>query len=669
MPLSKESFCRLWLINPSDRPKLPHIMPTKITITTALVAAVLGLLLGRWLGGTAGHQHDNQVPAADRDEASSLTAANEVWTCSMHPQIQQPDPGQCPICGMDLILADTGDASSDSGPRSMTMSESALGLAEIETQRVERSFPQVSVRLVGEIDYDETRVRSLTARFPARIDELFVNYTGVTVSRGEHLAQIYSPELITAQRELLSAHTNSPQSEFVSLAREKLRLWDLLPEQIDAIVERGTVSDSFELRAPIGGVVMTKKISEGDYVSTGQAMFRIADLSELWLHLEAFESDLAKLRFGQEVRFTVESWPGEEFRGRIAFISPEVDARTRTIPIRVNVPNVDGRLKPGMFARGRIEVKLAGDNRVFAPDLAGKWISPMHPEIIKDGPGGCDICGMDLVPAESLGYVVSETDAPPLIVPSSAVLRTGKRAVVYVKKPNTDSPTFEGREVTLGSNVDDAVIVVDGLSEGEEIVTNGAFKIDSSLQIRAKPSMMNPTGGGPVPGHNHGDTAMNQASANDPHSAHQGMTSITIAETQIASILPGYLSMQEALAADDLTATKEAARATMQVMGHVGEVPDLLHAVLTAETLESVRSPHFEKLSRALIAAMRSSPPDIASDLYVMHCPMAVGGNGADWVQSDEALRNPYFGAMMLKCGEIVERITLTTDGEDNHAH
>lgn len=640
-------------------------MPTKTTIITAVVTAILGILLGRWLWGGG----EIPAPALDRDEAPVSAAADEVWTCSMHPQIQQPEPGQCPICGMDLILADMGDPSADSGPRAMSMSESAMGLADIQTQRLQRLFPIVSVRLVGEIDYDETRVRSLTARFPARIDELFVNYTGVTVSRGEHLARIYSPELITAQRELLSAHANSPQSEFVGLAREKLRLWDLLPEQIDAILKSGSVSDSFELRAPIGGVVVTKKINEGDYVSTGQAMFRIADLSELWLHLEAFESDLAKLRFGQEVRFTVESWPGEEFRGRIAFISPEVDAQTRTVPIRVNVPNVEGRLKPGMFARGRVEVKLAGDNQVFAPDLAGKWISPMHPEIIKDAPGDCDICGMDLVPAESLGYVVSDTDAPPLIVPSSAVLRTGKRAVVYVKKPNSESPTFEGREVTLGSIVDDAVIVVAGLSEGDEVVTDGAFKIDSSLQIRAKPSMMNPTGGGSVPGHNHGDAGANPTTAADPHSAHRSQATITISENDIVSILPGYLAMQESLASDDLAATKEAAKATMQVTGHVGPIPDLLHAILAADTLESVRGPHFEILSQAMIAAIRNSAGDTDLDIFVMHCPMAAGGNGADWLQSDEALRNPYYGAMMLKCGEIVEHIASTTDAEAGHAH
>ncbi|MEX2043924.1 MAG: efflux RND transporter periplasmic adaptor subunit, partial [Opitutus sp.] len=393
------------------------------------------------------------------------------------------------------------DPGADDGPRTLVMSESARALADIRTTRVERRFPEVTVRLVGQLDYDETRLRSLTARFPARIDELFVNYTGVTVAKGEHLARIYSPELITAQRELLSAHAADPGGSISRVARDKLRLWDLLPDQIDAIVAQDTINDEFELRAPTGGVVVTKNIKEGDYVKTGEPLFRIADLGELWLHLQAFESDLAKLRYGQEVTFTVEAWPGEIFTGRIAFIAPDVDQRTRTVPVRVNVPNPDGRLKPGMFARGQVRVKLAGNGRVFAPNLAGKWISPMHPEVIKDGPGPCDVCGMPLVRAESLGYDTQSTGEAPIVVPASAVLRTGKRAVVYLRKSNTTQPAFDGREVMLGSEADGSVVVVSGLAEGDEVVTHGAFKIDSALQIVAKPSLMNPAGGGPAPGH------------------------------------------------------------------------------------------------------------------------------------------------------------------------
>lgn len=632
-------------------------------IGALVLALVLGLLVGRYALAPDDDPHAGHDTGSAAATGAAAATQAEVWTCSMHPQIRQPGPGKCPICAMDLIPVESGEAGADDGPRTLVMSESALGLADIQTTRVERRFPEVSVRLVGQLDYDETRLRSLTARFPARIDELFVNYTGVAVAKGEHLARIYSPELITAQRELLSAHAADPGGSLTQVTRDKLRLWDLLPEQIDAIVERGTVADSFELRAPTGGVVVTKNVKEGDYVKTGEPLFRIADLGELWLHLQAFESDLAKLRYGQEVTFTVEAWPGETFTGRIAFIAPDVDQRTRTVPVRVNVPNPDGRLKPGMFARGQVRVKLAGDSQIFAPDLAGKWISPMHPEIIKDGPGECDVCGMPLVSTESLGYDTRAAGDAPIVVPASAVLRTGKRAVVYVKKPDTAKPAFAGREVVLGSEADGSVVVVSGLAEGDEVVTHGAFKIDSALQIVAKPSMMNPAGGGPAPGHDHGGaTPASAADAAAPapsgeHAGHDAPSAPMIEPAAARSLLPGYFRLQAALAADDLAGAREAVRAMMEITGHTGPLPAFLHDLLDAEKLETLREPAFSQLSNAMIAALKKEPSELEGSVIRMHCPMAADNRGADWLQSGEELRNPYFGSSMLTCGEVVERL------------
>ena len=619
--------------------------PKFLLVAITVVALVAGLLAGRYLLAPgadphAGHDHTDAAPAG-----TAVATKSEVWTCSMHPQIRQPSAGKCPICAMDLIPVETSSSGADDGPRTLVMSESARALADIQTTRVERRFPEVTVRLVGQLDYDETRLRSLTARFPARIDKLFVNYTGVAVAPGEHLARIYSPELITAQRELLSAHATDPDGVSARATRDKLLLWDLLPAQIDAILARGDTADAFELLAPTGGVVVTKNINEGDYVKTGEPLFRIADLGELWLNLQAFESDLAKLRYGQEVTFTVEAWPGETFTGRIAFLAPDVDRRTRTVPVRVNVPNSDGRLKPGMFARGQVRVKLAADNQIFAPDLAGKWISPMHPEIVKDGPGPCDVCGMALVPAESLGYRALSPGEAPIVAPATALLRTGKRAVVYIKKPDTESLAFEGREVVLGSEADGGVIIVSGLAEGDEVVTQGAFKIDSSLQILAKPSMMNPEGGGPPPGHDHGE-----APAARP-------APLSLEPAQARALLPAYFKLHAALAADDLPGSKAALRAMMEVTGHTGPLPDLLHGLLGAEKLDTLRRPAFEQISDALIVALKKEPSALEGTVVRMHCPMVYDDRGADWLQATDDLRNPYFGSAMLTCGEIVERL------------
>ena len=473
---------------------------TLILVCATGLALVFGLIVGRKSASNTSRHDDYTVEDQASAKSAQVAEKPTIWTCSMHPQIQQPEPGDCPICGMELIPLES-DSGANDGPRVMSMSQASRALAEIQTTKVIRDYLEAKIRLVGKLDYDETKEKSLAARFPARIDELFVNFTGIRIKKGEHLAKVYSPELLTAQQELLTSYRADPDSSITQAAREKLRLWDLLPDQIDAIIESGTAKDHFILKAPVGGVVVAKHIKEGDYVKTGEPLFKIVDLSELWAYLDAYESDFPWLRFGQKVTFTVESFPGETFYGTISFIEPEVDRKTRTIPVRINVPNKDGRLKPGMFVRGVVASRLAEDGQVYAPDFAGKWISPMHPEIVKDGPGVCDVCGMDLVPAEELGYVDDENQIAPLIVPTSSVLRTGKRAVVYVEKPNSDRPTYEGREVVLGPRAGDYFIVKTGLDAGERVVTKGAFKIDSALQIQAKPSMMNPEGGGPAPGH------------------------------------------------------------------------------------------------------------------------------------------------------------------------
>jgi Cu(I)/Ag(I) efflux system membrane fusion protein len=621
-------------------------------IAGSILLLVLAFLIGRITAPNAGET------ISGHDHLSSQEAASkelEIWTCSMHPQIQLPEPGACPICGMDLIPLVKGGGGDD-GPRTLSMSESSRALADIQTTVLARTYPVEKIHLVGKLEYDETKVKSLTARFPARIDELFVNFTGVGVAEGDDLAKVYSPELLTAQRELLTAHASNPESSIARVAREKLRLWDLLPDQIDEILERGGASDQFVLRAPVGGVVVSKNVKEGDYMKTGDPLFTIVDLSRLWLYLDAYESDLPWLHYAQDVEFTVEAFPGEIFHGQIAFIEPEVNRKTRTVSVRVNVSNTNKRLKPGMFARGVIEARMAEGGKVFAPELAGKWISPMHPEIIKDAPGQCDVCGMDLVPAEELGYVEQVEDRAPLIVPASAVLRTGKRAVVYIEIPDTERPTYEGREIVLGPRAGDYFLVSAGLAEGDRVVTQGAFKIDSSLQIQAKPSMMNPEGGGPVPGHNHGGhdaTAPMQVSAGPE---------VKISGELGQQILAPYLKLQSALAADDLQAAKDQAKAIMEITGHQSPVAAVLHQMVDAQDLDGVRRPHFETLSNALIQAVKETPAAFSTPLYQINCFMAYPDRGADWLQATETPQNPYLGTYMLNCGVIKETINGTRE-------
>lgn len=427
------------------------------------------------------------------------------WTCSMHPQIRQPRPGKCPICFMDLIPVETTEG--QVGPRQIVFSEDALKLMEIQTTPVERKFVEAEIRMVGKVEYDESRVKEITAWVPGRIDRLYVDFTGILVRKGDHMVYLYSPQLLSAQAELLQAvkavQETSGATELIQrssiatleAAREKLRLLGLQKEQIETIEKTGQITDHLTIYAPIGGIVIAKHANAGDYVETGTKIYTIADLSEVWVKLDAYESDMMWVRYGQQVEFTAEAYPGQAFTGKITFIDPVLDGRTRTVKLRVNADNSDGRLKPEMFVRALVRVALAAGGKVMEPALAGKWICSMHPEIIAEQPGRCDICGMDLVTTQSLGYVTADTTAePPLVIPATAPLITGERAVVYVQVPGQEKPTYEGRQVTLGPRAGDYYIVNDGLAEGEKVVTKGNFKIDSALQIQAKPSMMNPAG-------------------------------------------------------------------------------------------------------------------------------------------------------------------------------
>jgi Cu(I)/Ag(I) efflux system membrane fusion protein len=436
------------------------------SVSTVLAAVVLlgaGILIGRGCAPSA--------PPETAMQMAEEQASGERWSCPMHPHVESDEPGTCPLCGMDLVPIEapaeqhdhgTGDAAVPS--RRLELSPDAARLAEIRTAAVERRRVDVEVSLVGTVAYDETRVREITAWVAGRLTRLYVDFTGVPVRRGAPLVRIYSPELIAAQEEFLQAlraRDELAQSGVRSLrdtgeatleaARDKLRLLGLSRSQVARVERRQAPEEETAILAPIDGVVVAKHAREGMYVETGTPLYTLVDLAHVWVQLDAYESDLAWLEVDQTVSFGAEALPGRRFEGRIAFIDPVLNARTRTAKLRVEVENPEGLLRPQMFVHGTV-----------------------HPSAR---------------PAD---------EAAPLVIPASAPLLTGKRAVVYVAVPDADVPTFEGREVELGARAGDLYVVESGLDEGERVVTRGAFKIDSALQIRAQPSMMLPQGG--VPG-------------------------------------------------------------------------------------------------------------------------------------------------------------------------
>lgn len=632
----------------------------------ALAAFALGFLL-RGGGAAAPDAHEGH-------EASEETLVTD-WTCSMHPQIHQPKPGQCPICGMDLIPASSsGGDEGDLGPRQLKMSETARQLAGIVTVPAERRFIPAEVRMVGKVEYDETRLGYITSWVPGRLDRLYVDYTGIQVSKGDHLVDIYSPDLIATQEELIQAlraaeelkasGLNSIREtalETVDAVREKLRLWGLRPDQIEEIEQRGMPTDHLTIYASMGGIVIHKNAVEGMYVETGTRIYTIADLSHLWVKLDAYESDLQMIRFGQKVELRTEAYPGEVFRGKVAFIDPVLDARTRTVKVRVNVPNPDGRLKPEMFVHASVEAGVSEGGAVVRTNLAGKWICPMHPEIVRSRQEPCDICGMDLVTAESLGYVDDDPAKrkPPLIIPASAPLITGKRAVVYVEDADRQG-VFEGREVVLGPRAGDWYVVREGLEEGENVVVQGNFKIDSAIQIKAGPSMMNPEGGG----------------GGGPAAGHEEMAGpfdvpVEFKE-RLDPVYDAYFGIQAGLSLDDPAKSTSAARdllaalekVDMTLLGSAEHTAwmklslemEKTAGVVAGGDLKTARTA-FDPLSQAVTALIRSFGSTGAVPVYRYHCPMAFDNRGADWLQKKQGTENPYFGSAMFKCGSEEETL------------
>ncbi|MBT3385184.1 MAG: efflux RND transporter periplasmic adaptor subunit [Prolixibacteraceae bacterium] len=420
---------------------------------------VIGIFLG-WLffhqGGTSsesineqeltgheGHDHESEDPT--------------TWTCSMHPQIKQDNPGDCPICGMDLIpLASMDSGGDDVDPNEIMMSESAAKLADIQTMIVSSGIPQKSIRLQGKIQEDERRISELTARFGGRIEKLFVNFKGQNVRKGEKLATIYSPELVTSQRELLEAVSyKETRPALYKAAKGKLKLWDLNDGQIRAIEENGEPQLYFDILSPISGTVTMRHVALGDYVKEGTALFKVVDLTRVWALFDAYESDLPWIKINDKIEYSIQSLPGKSYSGKVSFIDPFIDSKTRVAKVRIELINSKLEVKPEMFTSGILESKIAGSGNE-------------------------------------------------ILIPKTALLWTGKRAVVYVKVQDRENPSFLYREIVLGPEAGNFYVVASGLNEGEEIAVNGVFKIDAASQLQGLQSMMNPDGGVMSTGHNHG---------------------------------------------------------------------------------------------------------------------------------------------------------------------
>ena len=454
-------------------------------------------------------------------QSSTITSAEGEWTCSMHPQVRQNRPGQCPICGMNLIPVSQLSKLAETAQR-----------AGIETEPVKYRELFKEVRTVGKLDYNERRVAYIAARVAGRVDRIYADFTGIQVKEGDHLVDIYSPDLLVAQRELLlsleaSERTRGERSvgeTNLESARTKLGLLGILPKQLEEIERTRRTSTHLTIYAPIGGTVIEKNVRAGQYVKEGDMLYRIADLDPIWLYLDIYEYDMPWVRFGQPVEVTLEAFPTETFRGVVTFIDPYLDDKTRTVKARVNLKNPDRKLKPAMYASARIRVGLLADGTPEPLGLEGKYICPMHPEIVRDKPGTCPICEMQLdqVPESrrpaataqaekndrqqegngdhkkhaQTGQAKEQKPRGVLAIRATAVLDTGRRKVTYRRLDDGDYELVELQLGPLADGKDDAgntvsyFPVLNGLKEGDQVVVRGGFLLDSQQQISGMPSLL-----------------------------------------------------------------------------------------------------------------------------------------------------------------------------------
>ena len=381
----------------------------------------------------------------------------------------------------------------------LVLDEHAVRMAAVTSVAAERRPAVRHLRTVGVIDVNEAGLAAIPSRVGGFLERLFVNQTGTVVRAGEHLAEIYSPDLIVAQQELLTARERPEGKVIAEAARARLRRFGIDETQISEIERSGMIQERLVLTSPIDGVVMEKMVVAQAPVEMGMVLYRIANLDTVWAQLAIHEQDLALVRPGQTVAIRADDGDASEMAGRVAFIEPMVDAMTRTVRARVVVPNPGHRLKPNMYVTAKIAVPLRNDGSNGPTGIEGKWTCSMHPDVLVDAAGPCPRCGMPLylIPA------VSAEDAAidPLLVPRSAIFELGTRAIVWRElSPGSYQPTA----VRTAGHAGEDTLIIEGLAEGDRVVVRGGFLLDSEAQIRGLPSLLNPNGGGAATGHQHG---------------------------------------------------------------------------------------------------------------------------------------------------------------------
>jgi Cu(I)/Ag(I) efflux system membrane fusion protein len=634
------------------------------TIIYIFGALVLGLLAGYFLFGGEAEAMDEHA-SHDHEEMGEGSGEAEIWTCSMHPQIQQGEPGDCPLCGMDLIPLQTGNSTD---PAILTMTEAAVAMARVRTMIVgatptsamsplspgegpgERVLGAAAgagkvegtgVKLSGRLAPDERTAAVEVSEFGGRVERLFVSFAGEQVRAGQRIATVYSPDLVVAQEELLQAKKFADVNpELVAASRAKLRNLKVSDKQIEALESSGEVLSNFPVYADRSGTILATKAEVGEYVKAGGALYTYTNLGKLWALFDAYEQDLARIKVGDKVSFTVASQPGETYNTRVTFIDPAIDPTTRTAAVRAEVSNRRGRLKPEMFLEGTL-----------SPGPSPKERGDVGGERGEVGVGG-------------------EAGVGRFVIPRSAVLWTGERSVAYVELPDMEVPTYEFREITLGERVGEGYRITSGLAAGDRVVVNGAFQIDAAAQLNNKASMMNRDV--LVRGMN----SSSDEAGGSPDSADEESIPDYKEDTpeafraQLGKVVEAYLPLKDRMVATEMTdetllvplreALTKVDMSLVKGDAHIYWMQQLeaveAHAnILLKKDEVGAQRVQFGFLSQALINALTAFGVD--GTYYVQFCPMAFDNAGANWLSNEKQIRNPYFGDLMMKCGSVTDEL------------
>ncbi len=591
---------------------------------------ILGIILGNMFSGSSKSSQNEDLHNYTQDKETG------IWTCSMHPQIKMDNPGNCPICGMELIpLESSGGGEETIGSNEIVMTPEAIQLANIQTSVVRKSNALKEVRLLGRVKPDERRLYAQVSHIPGRIERLYINFTGEKVSRGQRIVRIYSPDLISAQKELFEAiRSRDIYPQLYTASRNKLKLWKLSDRQIDAIEKSGKVQEQMDIYADHSGYVMERNVELGNYVEAGSSLFQIVNLNVVWVMFEAYETDISRIHIGNQVDFSIQALPGTKFKGKITYVDPFVSPNTRVAKVRVEVNNIAKKLLPEMYATGIVKATLKNAKNV-------------------------------------------------LVIPKSAVLWTGKRAVVYVKVPHDQTISFVYREIILGEDLGDFYVVKTGLEENEVVATNGVFRIDASAQLMGQKSMMNPEGGQVSTGGHAGmDMGDNKGKNDVSTKKSDDMSNMIMVDKsnidakfkkQLGQVIATYIKLKDALVNDNATRAQREAQLVKKSLDNVdmllllGDAHNVwmqsLNPIKAAVT--KIQNSKEIGIQRAAFLIVGKSLSDAIKTLgietenkqplYLEFCPMADNNNGGFWLSYDKEIKNPFFGKAMLSCGEVKE--------------